>query len=456
MVIGFLYLLFINTNTDDEANIFSRNEVFYLIVFAAIWTFFCGVDGLATQKLDWAAHNAKYYDLFKNSWPNFFAEQDRFSCYYFGYYLVPAFLSKQIGHLLPCLLIVWTGVGFFLGLAWIFILIGRNKFLLLLMPFLRGTGQLAATVLSKFNLYDGQIPLLNPSMRSVFQQSSYAPNQVIAAMIVTGVTLYSFKKKKLGDSFTFIVASFIWAIFPSIILVLIFASIFINQYFFRGNLGDFLEDKPVSNYVIPGLVFLPIFGYFLSSDQISDQGFLWDYRPYQGMLYGYLTGIVLDILFFYATIRFLSKNESAYPKWFVVMLFMFVFILSTYYMGMFNDFFFRGSIPLQIIIVTILLAAVNSALKSKSWPSSMSFYSASLILTILIIVGMASEVHLLRDNCVVAKFLPGSVKFERYSYDRYPNTYQTIKAMWGERGAKEYLGAKNSFFERHLSKKLPE
>jgi len=454
LIVGFLYLLRLEYLKKDIKENLSFKDVLYLIFFACVWTFFCGVDGLSTQTLDWLAHNSKFYDLYKNPWPNYFPEVDRASCYYFGYYLVPAFLSKLSGKLLPSVIILWTALGFFLGLSWMFILIGRNKMLLFLMPFIRGIGQTVALILAKLDIYHAQIVIINPSLRSVFQQSLFATNQVIPALIVCGIVLYDcFFRKRIDDSFLVIVISFIWAVFPSMMLVLIFGGVFINKYLIQLSPKDFFKVRSIHTYLIPGLLFIPIFIYFLSADQISDQGFLWNFPSKKGLLFGYISGIVFDLIIFYIMIRLLSRKEFLYPSWFIFLLFLLLLLLSTYYMGMFNDSFFRGSIPVYIIILIIGLRGLNNSFRNKNWPSSPLFYVAGILITGLLAVQLRIETHFLKDNIVVNHYYPEKTEFTRFPYDTCANTYQTIKLSWGVKGANEYLAAKNSIFEKYLSRK---
>ena len=127
--------------------------------------------------------------------------------------------------------------------------------------------------------------------------------------------------------------------------------------------------------------------------------------------------------------------------------------MSVYYMGMYNDQFFRGSIPIFIMIITIILRGMDSFIKEKAWPTSPVFYGAGLVVAVFVVVDVVNQSHLLRDNVIADHYFPGKTKFKKYPYDTCANTYQTIKITWGVKGADEYLAAKNSLFEQYLGKK---
>ena len=307
--IGFIYLLLREFRKTDNSNPLSVKELVSLSTIAAFWTFFCGAGGLSTQSLDWLAHNSKFYDLYKNPWPNYFPEIDRSSCYYFGYYLVPSALSKLAGTLLPSVIVLWTWLGFFLGLGWIYLLINKNIYLLLLLPFVRGVGQLVALLLTKLHIHHAQIPIINPSLRSVFQQTLFVPNQVIPALIVSGIVLHDFfVRKKMDDSFLLITLSFVWAIFPSIYLVLIFGALFVQKYLVKNKFKEIFRLSSIRNYLLPGLLFIPVFVYFLSSAQTAEQGFLWNHASSTVLFFGFASGILVDVFLF------LYPHQSLCPK----------------------------------------------------------------------------------------------------------------------------------------------
>jgi len=451
---GYIYLLWTELRKTDHANVLSIKELVSISAIAVVWTFFCGAGGMSTQSLDWLAHNSKFYDLYKNSWPNYFPEIDRSSCYYFGYYLVPSALSKLAGILLPSVIVVWTWLGFFLGLSWIYLLINKNIYLLLLLPFVRGVGQLIGLLLARLGFYHAQIPIINPSLRSIFQQTLFAPNQVIPALIISGILLYDgFIRKKVDDSFLLITLSFVWAIFPSIYLVLIFGSLLVHKYLVQNNFKEIFRLSFIRNYLLPGLLFVPVFIYFLSSAQTAEQGFLWNHASSTELIFGFASGILVDVIIFYILTRIAARNENLFPVWFINTLFCCILLMSVYYMGMFNDQFFRGSIPIFVMIITIIFRGTDSFIREKAWPASPIFYGAGLIVALLVVVEITIQSHLLRDNVITDHYLSGKTKFKKYPYDTCANMYQTIKITWGVKGADEYLAAKNSLFEQYLGKK---
>lgn len=66
-----------------------------ILLFSLIWVFWSGIGGYFFQSSDHGARNAIYYDLLNFKWPVIY-ENGRYLNYYFGYWLVPAFITKVL------------------------------------------------------------------------------------------------------------------------------------------------------------------------------------------------------------------------------------------------------------------------------------------------------------------------------------------------------------------------
>ena len=66
-----------------------------ILSFSLIWVFWSGIGGYFFQSSDHGARNAIYYDLLNFKWPVIY-ENGRYLNYYFGYWLVPAFITKVL------------------------------------------------------------------------------------------------------------------------------------------------------------------------------------------------------------------------------------------------------------------------------------------------------------------------------------------------------------------------
>lgn len=73
-------------------------KLLYIIVIISIiliWVFWSGIGGYFFQSSDHGARNAIYNDLLHFEWPVIY-EKGRYLNYYFGYWLLPAFITKLI------------------------------------------------------------------------------------------------------------------------------------------------------------------------------------------------------------------------------------------------------------------------------------------------------------------------------------------------------------------------
>ncbi len=65
-----------------------------LCIFIMILVWVCGIGGFFPQEYDHIVRNAIYRDLIRYRWPVIYTDTNRALCYYFGYWLLPALLSK--------------------------------------------------------------------------------------------------------------------------------------------------------------------------------------------------------------------------------------------------------------------------------------------------------------------------------------------------------------------------
>lgn len=454
MVVGLLYLWSQEFKKRDMSGRLSSGDILFLLVFVAIWLFFSGVGGMSSQTRDWFPHNSKFYDLYQNSWPTYFSEVGQYAVHYFGYYLVPAGLSKIAGKLLPEILVVWTALGFFLGASWIYLLLHRNRFLLLLFLFLRGTGLLIVTILTKLGMDKVVVPIINPSLRSIFDQSTFVPNQLIAVLITFGILFYDrLLLGKVASSFFVITLSFIWGIFPAIAMLVVFAFFFFEKYGTKANYKSLFVGESVVMYLLPGIVFVPTFLYLLSSQNTPANGLLWSFGPMETITLLYVTGIICDLLLFYLlAILFLRKGSAELHV--VRFLLGMLLLVSLFSMGKFNDSFFRASMVFFIGILVLILRKVHNRWVAGQLSTKLLVNPVIVIVAFLMFLGVGAKAYLLRDNIIVAHFLPERSRMIRYSYDAYPNVYQALKeGCKDEQLASQYLGAKNSFYAKYLSRK---
>lgn len=452
LVAGYLFLWARELIKKEKGEAFLCTELFYLLCFALIWTLFSGVGGFSQQTSDFWAHNAKYYDLYKNPWPNYFPVIDRYSCYYFGYFLVPALLSKLAGTLLPSALVIWSVIGYFLAVCWIYIFVRRNKLLLFSFLWIRGIGHVILFSLKKSLFITS--PFYLPVLRAMFEQSGWVPNQLIPVIIATCILLYdSLERDKVDDTFFVLTLTFIWAIFPSICLILIYSIPFLKKYLAPGRFKELLTSTAICKYWLPGFLIFPSLIYLLSSQNTPLHGSLWQFDPSFSMTAFYLVGFFIDWLLFFYTLTYLQKKAGWVPQWFIYPLFLLLFLISLFRIGINNDSFYRGQIPFFIIIIVGILNGAQFMIKEIIIPKSRLFLTAIIPLILAAVIQLGFSSQILKNNILVKNIFPNTTDFQPIPYKKFDNVYEALKYLHGNKGdAEQYLGKKGSLYDKYLAR----
>jgi hypothetical protein len=309
--------------------------------------------------------------------------------------------------------------------------------------------------LGKLHILQIDVPAFSPALRSIFDQSTFVPNQIIPALIVCGIFAYDYFVRKAADeSFFVITLGFVWAIFPSMILMLVYLTTLVNRYLLQNNWKLLSLNTFVCWYLLPGLLFLPTFTYFLSSQTIEMQGFIWQFGSVRVIAFNYFSGVAIDFIAFYILAIVLNQKEKFFPVWFIQVLFAGLILVSIYRIGVFNDLFTRGSIPLFILLSVCILRGLERTIRAAQWPEPKLFYPAFVLVAGLFINSLVAKTVLLRDNAAANAYLGQRNTYEKYAYDAFPDTYQTLLYGYKDKeGAKQYLGAKTSVYKEYLSKK---
>lgn len=451
--IGLLILLFRELRKSDINKNFqlSRKDILFLTFFSLFWAICCGIGGLGYETNDYWAHNARYNDLYINSWPIYFPAKGRFACYYFGFFLVPALFSKIIHELSVPALFLWTVMGFGLGLSWIYILLNRNKFLLIIFIFVGWLGHPVTVLISRVSSVDINSFPFFLDIWSLFLQSTNVPNQVIPTLIASGILLHdTFLRKTFQDSFFPLTLCFIWSVFPSAILIIIFGLILcqavVKQKFSLFNPESFIK------IILPGLLFLPAFIYLLSSDNIPISGFIWTYVTLPTAILHLSIFVWFTLAILYILTIYFRKRDSIYPLWFINSVYILILLSTCFRMGIMNDWTSRSTITFIIIITVFLLSSFSekiSVSNLRNW-KLMSVQVAVLI--VLLINHTQFFNYLIHNNYITRKISPELSTSPKIPFDKYRSTYEAVKEHCSENEANQYLGKKNSVYELILSK----
>ena len=320
--------------------------------------------------------------------------------------------------------------------------LNKNKYTTLSFVFIGATGHPLKAIFTSIYPYTFYFREQNATeILPLFMQSYWAPNQVIPSVIGAGVLLYSaFWKKNIIDSLFPITLMFTWAIFPAIALGVVFVVLFMNQLLN----GKSFEWGKISLFF---LLWVPSAVYLLSSDGAPINNFIWIDRNFEGFITQYSADTLIDIVIFYLFIRHTKNNEKIIDLWFVNIILLITLLWSLYRIGLANDGFVRGQIPLITIIVVYVLRQIPQLLSVKK------SIIATLLLAFLLLgasVSMRQIIQTFKES-KISNILHNRTVYQPIPYDKYTNTYQMLFQHYSSSEANQYLGKKHSFYENYLS-----
>ncbi|TLU99268.1 hypothetical protein [Dyadobacter luticola] len=455
VVLCFACLFYIQFKKGPEAEEHRINvaTLGWLLAAAAFWTFCTGMGGLSYQIADYFAHNAKFHDLYRNPWPTYFADKQRYACYYFGFFLIPAGISKLVGHISIPALLFWAVLGYWLVLQWLFILLKKHKRLIFFFLMLGGVGHLVKVTFYQIaTSYSYHIATFYLEIWSLFDQSLWVTSQVIPILLVSSILVSdSFIKNRVQDSFFPITLCFMWAIFPSIVFVLLFSMIFINKCF--GNWKDLFSLKTCIPLIVAGLAFLPIFIFLRSSDSLPVNGFIWQFEPVGEIFAEYFFGVIVDLILIFIIIKNLKNVDNLIPRWFTWCVMGLFLLISLYRIGHWNDWFVRGYNPLLAILLFTIVRSLHTLYQTGRWKKNLYYNVVVGIFALSMLIPVGHIFRALKTNVLVSNAFPDKFPFEPMRIDKYPNTYQALfQEASNPKEADQYLGKKDSFYARYLAR----
>ncbi|GAB2788060.1 hypothetical protein GCM10027275_36070 [Rhabdobacter roseus] len=440
----FLYWASRATEPDEVPPRLPGRVVGGLLLGAAAWTVLTGVGELVYQTEDYAAHNAKYHDLVTNRWP--LRAEGTYLRYYFGYYLVPALYSKLAGGLSVGALWVWTWLGLALGLGWLYVLLHRSwpKVLLLLgggsfFYFLQAMG---------YNL--GWWQYRGYTVWSLFDQSIWAPNQLIPALIGGGYFLVeAYQRGRYDRSFGLLLLLFFWAAFPAALLLISYSFGFL--FALRKGTLKIPPRRLLPDFLLPLLLQVPVLLFLLTARHPLRHGWVWLPQPHDlHPLTTYeLAGAGLDLLVL-GTLLGLTSSPRGLARYLAWVSFGLLGLSTLYRVGMHYDLFVRASTVLALPIYYYVLTDLE--LGYFSWKNLLKVpWKKKWVLGLLALALLTCSLHTyraLRHNYLTR----GEGGYPVYAYDTYPGIYQALYQEFSPEEARQYLGKKDSFFGKYLLK----
>jgi hypothetical protein len=429
----------------------ATKELLRIGVISLLIVAFSGIGGFCFQAFDYWAHNSKYYTLYNQSWPVMFKENSRYACHYFGFFLVPALISKGFGELSGIALYVWASIGLFLGICWIFIFTGKSYISFVLFLSLGGIGHLMKVLLLRVLDLNYYVPPFFTEIWPVLYQTQWAPNQLIPVIIVSCILFHDFTFTGRPErSFLAVIAIFIWGIFPSIVFVFIFSVLVLHRY--HQNLKSLLAPRAMLNVMVPGLLFIPTFFYFLSGRSSVVTGFIWQFDPLNEILFHYFFGVVVDLAVLIGIVFILDLHKSAHRN-VIYILFGLLILISLFRIGKWNDWFLRGSTPILTLLSLFILYRFSGWIREQhNWYKAKMAYPILAFLLMGLVVPVSHIGRAMRENLITETLFPGMVNFAPYPYNKFEDFYQMGKSIYSQQEANQFLGQEGSFYEVYLSK----
>jgi len=459
LLLIFLFAGVVANKEFSKSETLTYNNLRLLLVITLVLTLISGVGGICFQTLDHYAHNTKFYELFKSEWPQRIPQKGPVVSYYYGYYVVPVLVSKILGEVRDDIIFLWSFLGFFLGLAWVYLALNKKMIFVILALSVGDTPRFLKAVLSYFAgpLYRQGEFAIEPW--SNFENILWVPNQVIPTMIIAGMFVYVLKAGLNPDYLVLPVAlSFWWAVFPSMTSGTVIAIVVLRKWILQKFALDWLA--AVKRVVIPFLACLPVLLFYLSHKHLPASGFIWQFSgnlPSRFTEYGVNIGlniVVLTLVYFY----YKRYSKNALPMFPIIVTLCVITLFPLYRIGKLNDFLFRGMMPCLLIAgIYTFYPLAQSANYKRSWDIIRKTPYSIMIILLLISSSVIAAGRIFRAvtiNKVTSHLFPDKVVFEPIPYDAYPGIYQALQAKWTQEEADQYLGKKDSFYERKISPEL--
>lgn len=446
---------YVRTSFRQKSTVISLTifDILLLVVLSLFLVVFSGITGFSYQTNDHVGHNSKFYDLSKNAWPIYFKEADTFGCYYWGFYLVPGWVGQVTGQVSETAIFIWTYLGIFQGVTWVYVLVKKSTLKLFLFFFIGGIGH---TVKVLFGILAGvgfTHPIVFIEVWNMLNQLLWAPNQFIPSLLLVSL-IYSegVLTRNLLSCFFPLSLVLIWSVFPSVTMAIIFLFSFFcfGEYrqFFKIGWVVFLE-----KVAVPLLACLPVIFYFLASSGNSIHGFIWTFDPINSIIMDYIVCVLLDIILLGLVWKYLMNNRKEVFDLYFYGLLVTVLVLGLFRLGYANDWLVRGTMP---VFMFLFYAILRGNLTFGIFTGGSANYKFRVLfsgIVLLCMVGPFSYFYRAAKNNVLLNQISGSQLFVPYPYDKYPNTFQAVQQHHSMAEASQYLGNKESVYWQYLSGK---
>lgn len=451
LILASYFLIKSDTNykiTSNQLSISYLNII--LLAFLSIFLILIsGVGGFSDQIYDYLGHNTKLKDLYEKPWPFQYTDVKSYPCYYFGYYLVPAFLAKLVNHV-RILSMMWAASGMFLVLAWTYLLINKKSLVYLSIFLLFGglytTGNhIFELIIGKITLADLYWSDFKPMSEAfliympLYLSSVWVPNQFLPSCLAMGYIAFEiFYEKKGFKSVAIVPLLAIWAPFSALSICLIISGIFIFSNF-KNNLSNL---KLIDFW--PALLFaigcIPILIYLLSTKSgESSAGFIWNFDA--NWWYIWPLFLLLEFgLFTFLLFFFTKNNPKGKLDFSLISVITVLCILPLFHFGRNNDLTARACIPAFYLLNIILTNRFLILMKGKS--------GKKYLVLALFCIGAVVPLKVMWRGLFHNK-----ITTEPKTYFVHGDMYQVLKNYHSQMEANQYLADNKSFYVQYLVRK---
>lgn len=420
---------------------------------AVVLTLASGITGFAFQTMDHWCHNAKFHDLLQNDWPLRFPANRPVMAYYFGYYLVPAAISRLAGDISLVAILIWTSMGIALGLLWICTSLDRKWWAALLVLCVGDFPRIFKGVASQGSIQLYKYEEIGVEHWSNIENLFWAPNQFIPSLMLGGMLFHMIRHRLDYALLCFPTALALWwAAFPALIAGLVTALLLVFQWIRWGITVRGLFQQ----VLLPSLAAVPVLLLFQSHPHAPQNGLIWEFRGDVGnLLREYLVNTVTDTsLFVFAYL--ISRRAGlptipAVPFWTLICL---TLLFPLVRVGKVNDMLLRGMMPILTLIGCCLLYPLASQPLPKILTILRGNTNCIIIMLALVLpaaVGIGRFYRAARLNRITALWGSPNAEFEAIPYNAYPSLYETLRQRWSQQEADQYLGKPDSFYEKYIA-----
>lgn len=424
----------------DSENLSHKNfSISWLViiicaVMIGAWLLYSGVGHFADQVGDYKKHNLILAHLINQKWPIIEKLTDKNAyilVYYLAYYLPAGLIGKVFGfHVANVFQYIFTLIGVFLSIYFVFSLGGHRKLLSVVVIFLLFSGM---DVLGGYIL-NGQFPPLNEAWSPpfIYQGNTvtffFSPQQAVPGWLSTLIILWLLKNKAGQGYLGFVWAlTLLWAPWISIGLLPLIL------FFSLKNLKHIRKLISLLNIVPPLIIGIVCFQYYITN-QSSLRNNFWVWTTSNTWLPNYLIFILFEFLVLFLVLSILVWKEN-FSRELLLLSAGTLLIIPLYHSGVFNDFCMRASIP---SLTTLLLITIITVINYEDTNNITITKFAKILLYFIIIIGSVMSIARISSSITGTYKIYGGL-FYQYSITYEPNLFKSFNDIPSDVILEQYL-----------------